>query len=154
MAYLMIVLGFVLIIFLISISISKSRWESELDKRKETETKIKLQSFILAAKEIFPSSKIKLLYDRTVVLETHLLNPNGKKIGFIEIAGDRKLKYSTNAPYYLLIVRVGIDDKLFEERENFIMDDSSNQVLETLKEMTNRLFLNDELKRRIIATTY
>ena len=153
MEYLMIGLGFILVLYLIGSNLSQSQQKKVAKNKEQTELKILLQTFIIATKTLFPNSQIKLLHDRSAVIESPLSNQENKKIGLIEITSSRSLKYTTNEPYYLLIIRVQIDNRVFEERENFV-EDLPNTITATLEAMRTKIFSNQELQKRILATTY
>lgn len=149
---LIMMIGFAGIIFLINSNISQSRNKEQIRKSEELENKIKLQPFILAAKNMYPLHKLKL-YDRSVVLEGPLLNFNNKKIGKIEISGHRSITYSSNEPLYLVIVGIMIDEKYYEARREHIQE--SFEILKSvITDLSKEVMNNQELQKRIIATTY
>lgn len=149
---LLMLLGFVGIMFLIGSNISQSRNEEQRRKSEELDNKIKLQPFILAAKNIHPNYKLKL-FDRSAVLEGPLVNSNNKKIGKIEITGHRSLTYSSNEPYYLVIVGIMIDEKSYEARKEHIQENF--EILNiVISDLLKEVMKNQDLQKRIIATTY
>jgi hypothetical protein len=145
-------LGFLGIMFLIGSNISQSSNEEQRRKSEELDNKIKLQPFILAAKNIHPNYNLKL-FDRIAVLEGPLVNSNNKKIGKIEINGLRSLSYSSNEPYYLVTVGIMIDEKRYELRKEHVQENF--EILNiVISDLLKEVMKNQDLQKRIIATTY
>ncbi len=142
---LMMILGFVGVVFLIGINISKTQQENQRKKNEQIETKIKLQPFILAAKSIFPDYKLKL-YDRAAVLEGYLVNDNNKNVGNVEIHGYRSLSYD-NVPTYLVHLEITILDKKYQVRKEHLQENF--EILKgTIFELKNELMENQDLKKK------
>ena len=151
-AILLMLLGFLGIVFLIGSNISQSQKETQRGKDEEIENKIILQQFILAAKNLYPNYKLRV-FDKIADLEGPLVNDNNKIVGKVEISGLRSLSYSTNEPYYLITICVNIDGKNYEARKEHVQENLEilkNVISELIKEVME----NQDLKRRIIATTY
>lgn len=145
--YLLMAFGLISILIWIGSSVSRSQRLKEIEKKQETEIKILLQPFILTTLKIFPEAKITLLNDRGALLKSPLYNQNRKKVGVVEISGDRR----SGSASYLLKVTVLIDDKRFEEREYYV---KPTIVSETLEKLAHLVLTNQDLQKRILATTY
>jgi hypothetical protein len=150
--YLMMFLGFVLIVVWIGSSMSRSHNETQRKKNEEIENKIKLQTFVITVKKKYPNFKIRF-YDRIAVFEGPLYNENNKIIGNIEINGHRSLTYKENEPYYQISFLIKINEKSYEAKKNFVQENP--EIISTvLSDLSREVMENQDLKKRIIATTY
>lgn len=118
-------------------------------KASEIAEKVRFQQFILAGRKLFPQSKLSFGLS-TAILVTPLLNTNGKKIGTINLYGNKMFSYST---FYKLTITILVLDFQYKEIDNNVPD-NYDIILERLKYLSDKLFSNSELKGIIIATTY
>lgn len=154
-----VLLPFIIVLFLFVALAMKRSTKSNRETKATTEIdlKVRYQPFILAVKGMFPNAKILYMNDETIVMEDKLDNPLKKSIGKIRLrymrAGIGSINEKTTL-LYSVDAEVEFSFGGSKRTYNAHKQIKNSNCAEVIKEVYNQVMENQDLNKRILATTY